>query len=113
MVRTRTYVPTVSRPLVIRCTNRMGIRVPAGITRSPDSSARSASAIAFTRRLESVQRSGTARRWSGRAQTRQRRSEEHTSELQSRSDLVCRLLLEKKKKRNLQLCGTVYEQEFI
>src|SRR2546428_7741709 len=26
------------------------------------------------------------------------RSEEHTSELQSRSDLVCRLLLEKKKK---------------
>src|SRR5206468_9144655 len=29
---------------------------------------------------------------------RQRRSEEHTSELQSRSDLVCRLLLEKKKK---------------
>src|SRR2546428_7261307 len=27
------------------------------------------------------------------------RSEEHTSELQSRSDLVCRLLLEKKKDR--------------
>src|SRR6185312_15880796 len=31
--------------------------------------------------------------------TRQIRSEEHTSELQSRSDLVCRLLLEKKKYR--------------
>src|SRR2546428_13907088 len=28
------------------------------------------------------------------------RSEEHTSELQSRSDLVCRLLLEKKKHRS-------------
>src|SRR5437588_6341735 len=28
------------------------------------------------------------------------RSEEHTSELQSHSDLVCRLLLEKKKRRN-------------
>src|SRR5207249_7225382 len=28
------------------------------------------------------------------------RSEEHTSELQSRFDLVCRLLLEKKKKTN-------------
>src|SRR5260221_5790044 len=28
------------------------------------------------------------------------RSEEHTSELQSHSDLVCRLLLEKKKTRN-------------
>src|SRR2546421_3647224 len=30
---------------------------------------------------------------------REVRSEEHTSELQSRSDLVCRLLLEKKKRR--------------
>src|SRR5690349_23240540 len=30
-----------------------------------------------------------------------RRSEEHTSELQSRRDLVCRLLLEKKKKKSL------------
>src|SRR2546427_3610349 len=29
-----------------------------------------------------------------------KRSEEHTSELQSQSNLVCRLLLEKKKKRN-------------
>src|SRR5438034_6597507 len=28
------------------------------------------------------------------------RSEEHTSELQSHSDLVCRLLLEKKKQKN-------------
>src|SRR6266849_8672245 len=31
-------------------------------------------------------------------QCQQARSEEHTSELQSRVDLVCRLLLEKKKK---------------
>src|SRR5260221_10601668 len=30
------------------------------------------------------------------------RSEEHTSELQSHSDLVCRLLLEKKKKQTYQ-----------
>src|SRR2546427_4342442 len=30
-----------------------------------------------------------------------RRSEEHTSELQSQSNLVCRLLLEKKKKKTL------------
>src|SRR5438034_7775684 len=29
------------------------------------------------------------------------RSEEHTSELQSHSDLVCRLLLEKKKKKTI------------
>src|SRR2546422_3747407 len=33
-----------------------------------------------------------------------RRSEEHTSELQSRLHLVCRLLLEKKKK--IQMCST-------
>src|SRR6476646_1666930 len=31
------------------------------------------------------------------------RSEEHTSELQSHSDLVCRLLLEKKKKKDIHL----------
>src|SRR5699024_12252773 len=36
------------------------------------------------------------------------RSEEHTSELQSRFDLVCRLLLEKKKQnRNQQKCTTL------
>src|SRR5688572_31406436 len=32
--------------------------------------------------------------------TSRHRSEEHTSELQSQSNLVCRLLLEKKKKNN-------------
>src|SRR5216684_8687595 len=31
------------------------------------------------------------------------RSEEHTSELQSRLHLVCRLLLEKKKKKNITI----------
>src|SRR5699024_11220207 len=35
---------------------------------------------------------------------RRRRSEEHTSELQSRFDLVCRLLLEKKKLKLQQIC---------
>src|SRR2546428_1346772 len=35
-----------------------------------------------------------------------KRSEEHTSELQSRSDLVCRLLLEKKKKHRSTDCTT-------
>src|SRR2546430_4111451 len=33
----------------------------------------------------------------------QRRSEEHTSELQSQSNLVCRLLLEKKKNKSSEL----------
>src|SRR5438034_8678737 len=35
----------------------------------------------------------------GRLARSRERSEEHTSELQSHSDLVCRLLLEKKKKK--------------
>src|SRR5687767_15381002 len=40
---------------------------------------------------------GTRRRPSGPAVGTRRRSEEHTSELQSLAYLVCRLLLEKKK----------------
>src|SRR2546430_6610339 len=35
-----------------------------------------------------------------------RRSEEHTSELQSQSNLVCRLLLEKKKKKSKTYTST-------
>src|SRR5438105_12344162 len=38
------------------------------------------------------------------------RSEEHTSELQSRVDLVCRLLLEKKKKKKKEKQETKEEQ---
>src|SRR5690349_22044607 len=42
------------------------------------------------------------------------RSEEHTSELQSRRDLVCRLLLEKKNKnRNLRQIIAVIEQRIV
>src|SRR2546430_10330600 len=39
----------------------------------------------------------------GRWMIRPMRSEEHTSELQSQSNLVCRLLLEKKKKKLLDV----------
>src|SRR5438105_12146938 len=38
--------------------------------------------------------------WLSRSSIARSRSEEHTSELQSRVDLVCRLLLEKKKNKN-------------
>src|SRR2546427_9360099 len=48
---------------------------------------------ALERRLQHV------RRVHRRAEGRPLRSEEHTSELQSQSNLVCRLLLEKKKKK--------------
>src|SRR2546421_2167866 len=44
-----------------------------------------------------------------KARARAIRSEEHTSELQSRSDLVCRLLLEKKKKKK----HIMYDQQHI
>src|SRR5690606_41960025 len=37
------------------------------------------------------------------SQKMRKRSEEHTSELQSRENLVCRLLLEKKKQKNIYL----------
>src|SRR3712207_7803121 len=44
--------------------------------------------------------------------TEEPRSEEHTSELQSRQYLVCRLLLEKKKKKkpvlHIRLTGSMY-----
>src|SRR5438874_8548257 len=39
------------------------------------------------------------------------RSEEHTSELQSRRDLVCRLLLEKKKKSTVMIRTELYRKE--
>src|SRR3989449_2886851 len=38
------------------------------------------------------------------------RSEEHTSELQSRLHLVCRLLLEKKKRKWVRVCGSLDAQ---
>src|SRR3989442_8724587 len=61
--------------------------------RSPDGSA-----AAPARRRTGVERprAGGAHR---RRCRRRNRSEEHTSELQSRPHLVCRLLLEKKKNR--------------
>src|SRR5438874_12421632 len=49
-------------------------------------------------RIEWPWRTGSMFTRSFRARSKTPRSEEHTSELQSRRDLVCRLLLEKKKK---------------
>src|SRR5690349_23020157 len=39
------------------------------------------------------------------------RSEEHTSELQSRRDLVCRLLLEKKKRKYSKITNRSYSDD--
>src|SRR5438034_5473252 len=46
-----------------------------------------------------------------RGSHRCRRSEEHTSELQSHSDLVCRLLLEKKKKNKTNKQSKMHADE--
>src|SRR2546422_5077720 len=51
--------------------------------------------VAEHEEVEALERTGTLERAMDRAQ----RSEEHTSELQSRLHLVCRLLLEKKKRK--------------
>src|SRR5574342_716893 len=48
-----------------------------------------------------------------RMETRLPRSEEHTSELQSPPDLVCRLLLEKKKKENKRAESPVREADGV
>src|SRR6266478_9166018 len=50
------------------------------------------------RSLARGQTTARERSWPGRRPIE--RSEEHTSELQSQSNLVCRLLLEKKNKKN-------------
>src|SRR5690349_22849804 len=50
-------------------------------------------------RLHAARRPGSSSRHPA-CRARADRSEEHTSELQSRRDLVCRLLLEKKKKND-------------
>src|SRR5438034_1526115 len=49
-------------------------------------------------------RTSLPKRSSSRSATCRERSEEHTSELQSHSDLVCRLLLEKKKSNMKYTC---------
>src|SRR5438034_8845733 len=46
-------------------------------------------------------------------QTSADRSEEHTSELQSHSDLVCRLLLEKKKRKKIYRQQNIHNGHYI
>src|SRR6266496_4805891 len=60
---------------------------------------RSPPARRCARRFRGAVRSRAPGRSPARGRRWRWRSEEHTSELQSRRDLVCRLLLEKKKKK--------------
>src|SRR5438132_7212641 len=62
--------------------------------------------IFINQRADAVHDGGRQQRWVRNREhssdsARSKRSEEHTSELQSHSDLVCRLLLEKKQNRKM------------
>src|SRR5258708_29969943 len=57
--------------------------------------------------VESGERAWTARAGLGSYSSPELRSEEHTSELQSPDHLVCRLLLEKKKKKSIANDGSL------
>src|SRR5690606_41991838 len=67
----------------------------------PTDGRRRSSSSFCSRRRRTTERSVSWRRSPARSSTsrRAKRSEEHTSELQSRENLVCRLLLEKKKSK--------------
>src|SRR5437870_13558696 len=65
--------------------------------------------LVFLGEMKGIDRRGARQRageWLERLGLAQWRSEEHTSELQSRGHLVCRLLLEKKKKISYRLFET-------
>src|SRR5207247_2769009 len=83
------------------------VRYRSGRLPSPTSTASTklASRVHWTRRFSSAAGSPSAdTERSTRFRSTSSRSEEHTSELQSRGELVCRLLLEKKHRgRELQL----------
>src|SRR2546421_6035672 len=92
--------PVIAPPFALSILPRRGWRAggPRGTRRSPP-----ATPAAHPRAPARCSRSrapgrGASARPARRRGPQTRRSEEHTSELQSRSDLVCRLLLEKKKK---------------
>src|SRR5947207_12638209 len=78
---------------LFRSTGETGSRKAAAPARKPISTATSFTRAAFSKTIPRAFNPS--------------RSEEHTSELQSHSDLVCRLLLEKKKQFSLH--SFVYE----
>src|SRR3989449_3282013 len=81
--------------LMIRRPPRSTLFPYTTLFRSPSTGAQRGRATARGSRARSVGRpSGSGR---------STRSEEHTSELQSRLHLVCRLLLEKKKKKDIEM----------
>src|SRR2546429_6067938 len=69
------------------------------VTRGPSTRAQSSTAAVRPGQIRNARRAAKRPRWGSASHDR---SEEHTSELQSRLHLVCRLLLEKKKTKETQ-----------
>src|SRR5947209_17951732 len=72
------------------------------VRRPPSSTLFPYTTLFRSRQRQPLRRERSLDRWPPRPQHRPPRSEEHTSELQSRQYLVCRLLLEKKTKHALE-----------
>src|SRR2546422_6840001 len=85
------------------------IRRPPRSTLFPYTTLFRSCSIARGSRFATITMPGRAR-CSGPPSSRGTRSEEHTSELQSRLHLVCRLLLEKKKKTSQQKTHTTTKE---
>src|SRR2546421_1792196 len=102
MIRHPPRSPLFPYPPLSRPPRRSADRPPPGrrVDRAPGPAPRAARDAHEAARRPRGGAVVPARRVHGPALDHERaaRSEEHTSELQSRSDIVCRLLLEKKKK---------------
>src|SRR5207247_7930744 len=87
--------------LTIEHVRKPGQRMPIARVKSPESPGGSlpAQACLHVRIFGHILLVIINQKFVGKSRQINGRSEEHTSELQSRVDLVCRLLLEKKKKR--------------
>src|SRR5699024_11671674 len=85
---------------VLQIVSADGASTHTGAAQALDAVASLSSRASASGHLEAAITHGRAAAARGRWQQSADRSEEHTSELQSRFDLVCRLLLEKKKKSN-------------
>src|SRR5690606_41129677 len=83
VIHSPTFVSAAAAPAAPNRTSSRSVRIPIG--RSPSTTTTEPTPAASIRAQASA--------------TVSERSEEHTSELQSRENLVCRLLLEKKKKQ--------------
>src|SRR3712207_6876705 len=97
-----TEIYTLSLHDALPISHLRGARRARDVPRAPAAGARRRARHDGRRRARALRRSA---RGAARGAPLGRRSEEHTSELQSRQYLVCRLLLEKKKQISQVLCS--------